>query len=253
MAERSDSVPVGIHFLGSGDAFGSGGRLQACLFVDSGNARFLLDCGASSLIGMKRWGVSPARIDAILITHLHGDHFGGIPFFILEARLVSKRTRPLVIAGPPGLESRVREAQEILFPGSSRVKQDFPIDYVELKPGESTALGPLIVSAYPVVHASGAPPYALRVECAGRIIAYSGDTEWTESLTHASRGADLFVCEAYYYDKKIKFHLDYRTLIAHQQELGCKRLILTHLNDDMLKRLDSIQVEVAQDGKQILL
>jgi ribonuclease BN (tRNA processing enzyme) len=253
VAERSDSVPVSVQFLGSGDAFGSGGRLQACLYVDSGSARFLLDCGASSLIGMKRWGVSPARIDAILITHLHGDHFGGIPFFILEAQLVSERTRPLVIAGPPGLESRVRDAQEIVFPGSSGVKLGFPIDYVELKPGESTTIGPLIVTAYPVVHASGAPPYALRVECGGRIIAYSGDTEWTDSLVRASLGADLFVCEAYDYDKKIKFHLDYRTLVAHQPELGCKRLILTHMNDDMLSRLGSIQVEVAEDGKQIFL
>ena len=97
---------VAVQFLGSGDAFGSGGRDQTCIYVDSPDFRFLIDCGASGLISMKRWGVSPSAVDAILLTHLHGDHFGGIPFFILEAQLISKRTKPLVIAGPGAPDSR---------------------------------------------------------------------------------------------------------------------------------------------------
>ncbi|MFN8459783.1 MAG: MBL fold metallo-hydrolase [Anaerolineae bacterium] len=81
---------VTITFAGSGDTFGSGGRFQTCIHVEAGTTRFLLDCGASSLIALKRWRMDLPAIDVILVTHLHGDHFGGIPFFILEAHFVSK-------------------------------------------------------------------------------------------------------------------------------------------------------------------
>ena len=244
---------VTVRFLGSGDAFGSGGRLQACLYVQSDEARFLIDCGASSLIAMKRFGVDPGLIDIILISHLHGDHFGGLPFLILDAQLITRRTRPLLVAGPPGLAARTREAMEVLFPGSSRTEQKFAIDFVELPDRTETTIGPLTVTPYEVVHASGAPPYALRVSCGGKVIAYSGDTEWTDALTEAARAADLFVCEAYFFDKRVKFHLDYRTLMDQWERLGCRRLILTHLSDDMLRRLDSLDAEWAEDGKEVLL
>lgn len=244
---------VYVQFLGSGDAFGSGGRLQTCIYVDEGTVRFLLDCGASSLIAMKRWGVDPSLIDIILLTHLHGDHFGGLPFFLLDAQLISGRTRPLVVAGPPGLGSRIRDAMEVLFPGSSRAQQKFSLEFVEFTDGNVTRIGPLAVTPYGVIHASGAPPYALRVEAGGKTIGYSGDTEWTDALIRAAEGADLFICEAYFFEKRIKYHLDYRNLMAHRAELGCRRLILTHMSSDMLGRIESLDVECAEDGKYIEL
>lgn len=242
-----------LTFLGSGDAFGSGGRFQACVYVQSEASRFLIDCGASSLIAMRRSGVEPNDIDAILISHLHGDHFGGLPFFILDAQLVSKRARPLTIAGPPGIEARVREAMEALFPGSSQVQQKFSLVFVELTEAAPTTLGGIEVTPYAAVHASGAPAYALRVSCDGKTIAYSGDTEWTDALVDAARDADVFICEAYYFEKQMKFHLDYRTLMAHREELRCRRLIVTHMSADMLSRLGEVEAEWAEDGKVIKL
>lgn len=244
---------VSVTFLGSGDAFGSGGRFQPCIYVDAGTVNFLLDCGASSLIAMRRQGVDPSLVDIILLTHLHGDHFGGVPFFVLDARLISRRTKPLTVAGPPGLESRIRDSMELLFPGSSGVQQKFPLEFVELKEKELTRIGPLVVTPYRVIHASGALPYALRVECKDKIIAYSGDTEWTDELINAAKGADLFICEAYFFEKKMKYHLDYKTIMDHQAELGCQRLILTHMNNDILSRLQTIDMEHAEDGKRIVL
>jgi ribonuclease BN (tRNA processing enzyme) len=240
-----------LSFLGSGDAFGSGGRFQACVFVRGDASRFLIDCGASSLIAMRRFGVAPNDIDAVLISHLHGDHFGGLPFLVLDAQLVSKRTRPLVVAGPPGVEARVREAMEALFPGSSRVQQKFSLEFLELAERAPTEIAGVDVTPYAVVHASGAPAYALRVAVDGKTIAYSGDTEWTDALVDVARDADLFICEAYYFDKEMKYHLDYRTLMAHRDELTCRRLIVTHMNADLLSRLDEVTVEQAGDGKVI--
>jgi len=244
---------LNVRFLGSGDAFGSGGRFQACIYVRSEAAGFLIDCGASSLIAMRRFGVNPSLVDSILLTHLHGDHFGGLPFFLLEAQLISRRTRPLVVAGPPGLATRIREAMEVLFPGSSRTQQKFTTEFVELCDQTPTALGSLLVTPYSVIHPSGAPAYALRIECGGKVIAYSGDTEWTDSLIQAAQGADLFICEAYFFEKRIKYHLDYQTVMEHRRELGCRRLILTHMNDDMLGRLQGTDTECAEDGKRIVL
>lgn len=242
-----------VKFLGSGDAFGSGGRLQTCIYVQSEFAKFLIDCGASSLIAMKQCGVSLLDVETILITHLHGDHFGGIPFFILDSQLISRRTDPLIIAGPPGLEERIRNAMEVMFPGSSKVKQKFEITYRELPEREPAAIGELRVTGMQVVHGSGAPSYALRVEGAGKTIVYTGDTEWTDRLIEIARGADLFIAEAYYYNKKMKNHLNYQTLMERRHELQCKQIVLTHMSDDMLGRLDRLELEYAADGKEIVL
>jgi alkylated DNA nucleotide flippase Atl1/ribonuclease BN (tRNA processing enzyme) len=244
---------VRVRFLGSGDNFGSGGRFQACIHVDAGAIRFLLDCGASSLIPMKRAGISSAAIDVILISHLHGDHFGGLPFFIIDAQLISRRQAPLTIAGPPGMKQRVQDAMEVFYPGSSQVARKFAIDYVELTESKITSLGDLTVLPVRVVHGSGAPSYAYRIGCAGKIIAYSGDSEWTDTLRTVADGADLFICESYFFDKQMKNHISYRTLMAHQAELGCKRLILTHLGEDLLARLGEVELEVAHDGLEVLL
>ncbi len=248
-----DLTPVRVRFLGSGDAFGSGGRFQACIHVRSPDSSVLLDCGASSLIAMRRFGVEPNDIDAILVSHMHGDHFGGIPFFILDAQFLSKRERSLLIAGPPGIQERVRQAQEALFPGSSETEQRYEVRFLEWQDRQPTAIGRILVTPFEVVHGSGAPPFALRLEVDGRTIAYSGDTEWTNALVEAAEGADLFVCEANFYEKSVKFHLDYETLMGHRDELRCKRLVLTHMNAEMLGKLDDTEVEAAGDGKVIAL
>jgi len=241
-----------LQFLGSGDAFGSGGRFQTCLRLESEAGDVLLDCGASSLIAMKRAGVDPSAVGWVLLTHLHGDHFGGLPFLVLDGQF-SRRTRPLVIAGPPGVQSRVHAAMEALFPGSTTVERRFPTDFVELMPRRPITVGPTRVTAFPVEHASGAPSYALRLACGGREIAYSGDTEWTESLLEAARGTDLFICEAYTFERKIRYHLDYATLRAEAARLDCRRIVLTHMGPDMLARAAEAAHERAADGLLIEL
>ncbi len=243
---------VTVQFLGSGDAFGSGGRFQTCLLVRHPDGAFLLDCGPSSLIAMKRSGIEPNDIDAIVISHLHGDHFGGIPFFVLDAQF-SRRTRPLVIAGPPGVEARVRSAMEVLFPGSGQTQQRFALRFVELTEEEPTTIDTVTVTPFAVSHASGAPVYALRVQVGGKVIAYSGDTEWTDALLSVADDADLFICEAYFFDKQVRYHLDYATLMAHREQLSCKRLVVTHMNADMLGRIGELDVEFAEDGRLIEL
>jgi len=237
-----------LRFIGCGDALGSGGRANTCFHVSGDSVNFLIDCGASSLPALKRLDVVRDDIDLILITHFHGDHFGGLPFFLLDAQF-SRRTRPLVIAGPQGIETRLTQLMEVLFEHSSTTKQRFDLSVVALTPEESRNFGAVRVTPYPVVHGeSGGPFLAYRIEAEGRVIAYSADTEWTDTLIPAARGADLFIAEAYYYDKVVRNHLSLTTLEAHLSEIDARRLILTHMSDDMLGRLASLSHTTASDG-----
>jgi ribonuclease BN (tRNA processing enzyme) len=241
-----------VRFLGSGDAFGSGGRLQTCILLESGDFRCLVDCGASSLIALKRAAIDPNDIDTALITHFHGDHFGGIPFLVLDGQF-SRRSRRLLVAGPPGVAERVTQAMEVLFPGSSKAQRKFETEFLEIVGGTPVTIGPLRVTPYEVVHACGAPPYALRIELGGFTIGYSGDTEWTDNLIPAAAGADVFISEAYFYDKPVRFHLDYATLADRRPQLSYKRLIVTHMGPDMLARVAELPVEAAYDGMEVSL
>ena len=241
-----------VRFLGCGDAFGSGGRFNTCILLEAGGGRCLLDCGASSLVALKRFGVDPQTIETILITHLHADHFGGLPFFILDAQF-SKRDAPLTIVGPAELRDRLPQAMEMFFPGSAKTIQKFDLAVLGWESRKRTVINHLAVTPYEVYHDGTSPFFALRVEMEGRVVTYSGDTEWCDALADAARAADLFICEAYFYEKRVKSHLDLKTLEAHLPEVRPKHLILTHLSPDMLARAGAVNHEVAQDGKVIEL
>jgi Metallo-beta-lactamase superfamily len=173
---REDAV-MRIRFAGSGDAFGSGGRWQTCIHLSGAGQVLLVDCGATSLVALKAQGLDPNAVDAVAVTHLHGDHFGGLPFLILDGQF-SRRSAPLQVAGPPGIGARLAEAMEALFPGSSQVRRRFPVEITELRTdGRPAGLGAATVRGWEVEHACGAPPLALRVELGGVSFAYSGDTQ----------------------------------------------------------------------------
>jgi len=243
-----------LQFVGCGDAFGSGGRFNTCFHIVGEECNFLIDCGASSLIAMKRLGLRPNEIDVILITHFHADHFGGIPFFMLDAQFFSKRTQPLIIAGPPGLEACYKRAMETAFPGSSGTTPRFELELKELRVRESAGIGLLLVTPFSVNHGDvGGPFFAYRIQAEGRTIAYTGDTEWTDELVGAGREADLFIAEAYFREKQVKLHLDLATLESHLDLIRPKRLLLTHMSDEMLARTGEVAFEAAHDGMVVKL
>jgi ribonuclease BN (tRNA processing enzyme) len=237
-----------LRFVGCGDAFGSGGRFNTCFHVTGEHVNFLIDCGATALPALKRLDVARDNIDLILITHFHGDHFAGLPFFLLDAQF-TRRSRPLVIAGPEGIEMRLTQVMEALFEHSSKTRQRFELSVVALAPEATRTFGAVTVTPFPVVHGeSGGPFLGYRIEAEDRVIAYSADTEWTDTLIPLGRDADLFIVEAYYYDRIVRNHLSLKTLEARLPEIKPKRLILTHMSDDMLGRLDTLGHTAASDG-----
>jgi len=242
-----------VTFAGSGDAFGSGGRFQACIHVRSpDHAPFLLDCGATSLSALKTAGLAPSQISTVFVSHLHGDHFGGLPFLILDGQF-TRRTSPLTIAGPPGTAARLREAMQTLFPGSADSERRFDVRLTELVPGASETVAGIAVTSWEVDHPSGSAPLALRIEVGGRIIAYTGDTAWTDDLVTLAAGADLLIAEGYYFDKPVPYHLRHADIVAHSAELTSRQIVLTHLSADMLARREQLAFDAAYDGLVITI
>jgi ribonuclease BN (tRNA processing enzyme) len=237
-----------LQFVGCGDAFGSGGRFNTCFRVERPGGDFLIDCGASSMVALRQLGVDPNTIRTIFISHLHGDHFGGLPFFILDAQFYSRRREPLTIVGPPGLGERLTQAMEVFFPGSSTARRRFEVDVREIAPGSSLTVDGVRLEAIEVKHACGAPPLGLRLSSDGKTIAYSGDSEWTEALAEIGRGADLFIVEALSFDRPIPQHLDYAAFRANAARIGAKRVLLTHLGPDMLAHVGDAEHQSAHDG-----
>lgn len=240
-----------ISVVGSGDAFGSGGRLQTCFHVSVGGWAGLIDCGATTLIGMARMRLDPNAVSVIFISHLHGDHFSGLVWWMLHARHVAKRSASLTIVGPEGIAERYRAATEALFPGSSEKELSFELSFVELDEARPFEIGPAKVAAVPVTHPSGAPSYALRLAVTDKVISYSGDTEWVDQLIEVARDADLYISECFTFDRAIRYHMSWRDISSRLDLIAARRVLLTHMGEDMLARVDEIsdaRVMAASDG-----
>ena len=241
-----------ITFVGSGDAFGSGGRFNTCFHVSGNDTDFLIDCGASSLVALKRTAIDRNRIETIFVTHFHGDHFGGIPYFILDGQFFAKRTAPLTIVGPQGLDTWFERVMETTFPGSTSGLRKFEVRLVEIQPDMPAEINGVAVRAAFTRHGPVEGPFvAYRLTAEGKTIAYTGDTEWVDALIDIGRDADLLIAEAYFYDRKVPLHLDFATLHSKLPLIAPKRLILTHMNEDMLSHADELPFETAEDGKVV--
>jgi ribonuclease BN (tRNA processing enzyme) len=246
-------MAVTVTFVGSGDSFGSGGRFNTCFLVDTPGFRFCIDFGATSLVALNRLDIAHNSIDAILLTHLHGDHCGGIPFLLLDAMLGARRQSPLLIAGPNDTTARMVEVAAALMPGMHVMSSKFTVTYADMEPFKAYRFGPLEVTTYPAIHTKETNPTSMRVQVDGKTIAYTGDSEWTEHMPTLAQDADLFIAECYFYQKPVRFHLNYPDIQAHRQEIKAKRLVLTHLGREMLLHKDSIPEECAYDGLRIEL
>jgi ribonuclease BN (tRNA processing enzyme) len=257
MTERrsgSTPTPVKIAFLGTADAFASGGRTQAGCVVEANGRTFLLDAGPGILGALKREKLAPEALDFVLVSHLHGDHFAGLPFLFLEYAHETRRRRPLVIAGPRGLEQRAWKLTRAMYPTLKPDRVGRSAKFTILEPNRTIRLGNARVSAIRSLHTTRDVSLSLKLALGGKSVVFSGDTGWNEELVGFSRGADLMICECSYYEPaQDSQHIDYSGLRRNRKRLKVGRLILTHLGREVLEHARDIDLEMAFDGMKLEL
>jgi ribonuclease BN (tRNA processing enzyme) len=237
--------------IGCGDAFSSGGRFHSCYLLDTSHGRLMLDCGANSPLGLKRAGVGLDTVDAVVVSHCHGDHFGGLPFLVLERMFVQRGPKPLEIIGPKGIERRTMDLMEALYPTLASAPRAFEIRFHELEPGAPLRWRGIEISAFEVEHFSGTPSLALAFADEGKRFSFSGDSSWCDGVIEAGRGADLYLIECTSFAPQSAMHLDYMTLATKFAAIGAKRYLLTHMGPDMLAapaEIDRALCALAEDG-----
>ncbi len=243
---------IQIIFIGSGDAFASGGKLTTCFHVSSSDKSLLIDCGGAALVGLKKEEIDLNSIETIFISHFHGDHFGGLPFFILDAHLIQDRQKPLTIVGPEGLQERVVQLMEAMFKGSSSLPFKFELRFIELEDYKESVINEIKTTYYPVVHSPESNPHGLKITIQDKVVAYSGDTEWTDALIDLARGSDLFIVECFNFSGDLRFHMNYQLLAEKSKLLESRKVMLTHLGPDMLEQQE-LQFDVCQDGQSLII
>lgn len=241
-----------LTFVGSGDALGSGGRNQTCLHLRSEEASFLIDCGPTSLTGLKQLGLPLSQLDGILLTHAHGDHFGGVPFVLLEQQ-EQGRQRPLWIMAAEHLIDTVKAWNSLCYSGLfDRMSYEVRWIGIEHEPKSVPGTG-IMIYPFAMNHQASRLCLGYQIHLPEEIIvAYTGDTAWTDQLEHLARDTDLLVCECSYFEPpapEIK-HLSHAELLQKRDLLGTRQLILTHMGQDMLQKASAGEVgfETAYDG-----
>jgi ribonuclease BN (tRNA processing enzyme) len=248
-----------VSFLGSGDAFCADGRGQSALLIEDGLGMLLVDCGATVPLALARLGVSPARLDAVLITHWHGDHAGGLLFLFLGPWFPrGSSRRPLTLAGPSDVASRLDGLAHALYPD---LTPRWPSDLVcaPLAAGMTTTIAGRRVEVLAADHTRGGEPaLSYRIHCDDRIIAVSGDTGPAAPLAELAAGTDLFVCECTLVGSQgageggRPGHLTVADIQALRPTWRAARVALTHLSAASRAAAATLRdVTVADDGMVI--
>jgi ribonuclease BN (tRNA processing enzyme) len=242
-----------ITLLGTGDSFGSGGRHATSIYVQGNDVGILLDCGPSILPSMKAKNYAATDVDAVFISHFHGDHFGGVPFLFLEYQYRSARRRPLTIAGPPGTSDKIKGLTQILFPGLNSKNPPYELAFCDLDSHRAERVGHAALTPFPVKHFPDDIAYGFHLSMDGRIVVFSGDTAWTDELAKQSEDADLLVCECSSLEPETEFHMSYRDLETRRDAIQAQRVVLTHADEQVIARRSELVFELADDGQEIEL
>jgi ribonuclease BN (tRNA processing enzyme) len=230
-----------LRVIGNGDAFGTGGRYHTCFYLESSETKFLVDLGATAIKNLQS-KVELNDINLIIISHLHGDHFGGIPFFLLNSTFQTNRKDPLTIIGPQGSNERIRSLTEYLYQGITNKLERFDLNIIEYETGVINKYKDLEILALPAIHSDESNSHCLQIVSGETKFAYSGDTEWTDDLYKIARDTDYFICECSYYSTQMNGHLNYLELDKKLRDLTTKKILLTHLGSEMLDEVNGVNV-----------
>lgn len=224
-----------LHVIGCSGSF-AGPHSPASSYLlehedESGRCwRILLDIG-SGAFGTLQGVLDPADLDAVLISHLHPDHFLDITGLEVFRAYHERTDLPVLpIWAPANLDERLCAVmgRESTIPDGVNA---CPFDYRAIRDGEPFEIGPLRFEPHLVRHPVEA--YGFRITDGSSVFAYSGDTDACDALDELARGADLFLCEAGYIegrdDRFEGIHLTGKRAGESAAAAGVRHLALTHI------------------------
>jgi len=220
-----------LSFLGSANAFTPGGRYWSGFVA---NGRYVFEAPPTLLPHLKRLGLPLTDIQAVFISHFHGDHFLGLPFLFLEYLYLTPRQDDLFIVGPPGIEAKSEGLADMAFPGLSDADAGYRRVYLEAQPGGEQPLADVRFQALPMRHAGQ------KLECFGyklslgdKTVAYTGDTEMCDEIFLLAQGADVLVMDCSYCQGEGPQHLGLEGALEVRKRVSTRTtIILTHLDDE---------------------
>ena len=235
--------------IGTSDHFSSGARRQSAYLLRAPSGTALIDCGQTTLHGMEALGISRDEVDAIAVSHFHADHFGGIPSFLLATLYEDERKKPLLIAGPTGVEERIRRAARANGHPLEEHRFRYALRFLELRAGTAPEeIGPLSLQVFETKHSADSCPHGMLIDCGARRIAYSGDTGWFDALPEIVAGAELFLCDCTQLRPDYPFHLSLDELAEKRARFDCGQFVLTHLGREMREISGAEGFSIADDG-----
>ncbi len=223
-----------LTFIGTGNAFAPGGLCWNGFLADR---RFLFEAPPQALMALHRVGVDPNAIEAVVLSHHHGDHFLGLPSLLLHWKHKG-RAEPVTIVGPPQTARLAREIGEAVYPGL--FETGFAIEWRELVSGESASLGDLAIEAAAVEHDERLSlNLGYRARLNGTNFAYTGDTRLCDSVLDLARGAGVLVSECASRDSAIPIHMNLVDDIPEVRAAmpAAAQLVLTHVTPDVVTDL----------------
>ncbi len=241
-----------IVFVGTGDAFNSGGRRNSAILVRDAGRSILLDCGPTTLDGLKLLGIDPLEIDAIALSHFHGDHIAGVPFLLLDYLYQHEREKPLQILGPPGVGECVADLTRVFGYHLERERR-YALSFLAFALDKPAEVAGFRITPMPAVHQEHTCPHMVRVDTARRSLVFSGDTGWHDDLPQKVGDVDLFISECVFFDDSFPFHLSHRRLEQARAQFSCGAIRLTHLGSQVLENESLVRFDTAHDGLRVLL